>query len=269
MRARVVALAGALGLLFAGLLTACGSTTAGGAAAPSSASGTGPHTITVFAAASVKQTFTLLGKQFEAAHPGTTVALSFAGSSDLAAQIAQGAPADVFASADTKNMDKVTGPGLADGAAADFATNVLTIAVRPGNPSGITGLADLAKPGVKLVVCAAQVPCGSAAQAAAKAANNGAGVTLKPVSEESNVTDVLGKVISGEADAGLVYVTDVKGVSGKVDSVPFPEASAAVNHYPIAVLRDSKDKETARAFVAYVSSPEGRKVLADAGFGAP
>lgn len=253
-----------LGTLLAVQLTACGGTTAG-AGAPSSSSGGGQRTITVFAAASLKQTFTSLGQQFQAAHPGVTVAFSFAGSSDLAAQIANGAPADVFASADTKNMDKVTGPGLADGAAKDFATNVLTIAVRPGNPSGITGLADLAKPGVKLVDCAAQVPCGAAAQAAAKAA----GVNLTPVSEESNVTDVLGKVISGEADAGLVYVTDVKGAAGKVDGVAFPESSAAVNHYPVAVLRDSKDKDTARAFVEYVSGAEGRKVLGDAGFGAP
>lgn len=255
------------GLLAAVLLSACGATTTGAAGSASSASG--QHAITVFAAASLKQTFTELGQQFEAAHPGTAVAFSFGGSSDLAAQIDNGAPADVFASADTKNMDKVTGPGLADGASKDFATNVLTIAVRPGNPSGITGLADLTRPGLKLVECAAQVPCGSAAHAAAKAADNGAGVALKPVSEESNVTDVLGKVISGEADAGLVYVTDVKGAGGKVDSVPFPESSAAVNRYPIAVMRDSKDKETARAFVDFVSGAEGRKVLADAGFGAP
>lgn len=254
-----------LGALLAVQLTACGGTATGGAGAPSSASGGGQRTITVFAAASLKQTFTALGQQFQTAHPGVTVAFSFAGSSDLAAQIANGAPADVFASADTNNMDKVTGSGLADGPAKGFATNVLTIAVRPGNPSGITGLADVAKPGLKLVDCAPQVPCGAAAQAAARAA----GVTLKPVSEESNVTDVLGKVISGEADAGLVYVTDVKGSAGKADSVPFRESSAAVNTYPIAVLRGAKDRDTARAFAEFVSGPEGRKVLADAGFGAP
>jgi molybdate transport system substrate-binding protein len=254
-------------LLAAALLTmvlaACGGPTAAGDGPASSAKGGG--SITVFAAASLQKSFSTLGRQFEAAHPGTAVAFSFAGSSDLAAQIANGAPADLFASADTKNMDKVTGPGLADDSAADFATNVLTIAVRPGNPAGIKGLADLARPGLKLVECAPQVPCGAAAQTAAKAA----GVALSPVSQESNVTDVLGKVISGEADAGLVYVTDVRGAAGKVDSVPFPESSSAVNRYPLAVLRGAKDKALAHQFADYVSGPEGRKVLADAGFGAP
>lgn len=251
-------------VLLAVLLTACGGTTTAGGGAASSADG-GGASITVFAAASLQKSFTALGQKFQAAHPGVAVAFSFAGSSDLAAQIANGAPADVFASADTKTMDKVTGAGLADGTPADFATNVLTIAVRPGNPAGIKGLADLARPGMKLVECAPQVPCGAAAQAAAKAAN----LTLSPVSQESSVTDVLGKVISGEADAGLVYVTDVRGVGGKADSVPFPEAGAAVNHYPLAVLRDARDKKLAHEFAAYISGPEGRKVLADAGFGAP
>lgn len=261
MRRAAAALAG---LLAVALLTACGGTTAAGGPASSSGNG-GGRTITVFAAASLKKSFSAIGQQFEAAHPGTRVAFSFAGSSDLAAQIANGAPADLFASADTATMDKVTGAGLADGAPADFATNVLTIAVRPGNPAGIRGLADLARPGLKLVECAPQVPCGAAAQAAAASAH----VALAPVSQESNVTDVLGKVISGEADAGLVYVTDVRGVGGKVAAVPFPEAGSAVNRYPIAVLRDGKDKELAREFADYVAGPEGRKVLADAGFGAP
>lgn len=265
LNARIAA-AAALVLALAGCGTAAtGSTTTGGAGAPSS----GQRSITVFAAASLKRSFSMLGQQFQTAHPGVTVAFSFAGSSDLAAQITQGAPADVFASADTRTMDKVTGPGLTDGAAKVFATNALTIAVRPGNPTGITGLADLAKPGVKLVLCAPQVPCGAAAQTAAKAAGNGSGVTLSPVSEESNVTDVLGKVISGEADAGLVYTTDVKGTGGKVEGVAFPESSAAVNQYPIAALRGSKDAALAHEFADYVSGPEGRKVLADAGFGAP
>jgi molybdate transport system substrate-binding protein len=248
----------------AGLLTACGGTTAGGGPAASSGNGAA-RTVTVFAAASLKQSFTAIGRQFQAAHPGTTVAFSFAGSSDLAAQIANGAPADLFASADTRTMDKVTGSGLADGTPADFATNVLTIAVRPGNPAGIKGLADLARPGLKLVDCAPQVPCGAAAQAAAASGH----VALAPVSQESNVTDVLGKVAAGEADAGLVYVTDARGAGGKVASVPFPEAASAVNRYPIAVLRDAKDKELAHEFADYVAGPEGRKVLADAGFGAP
>lgn len=261
MRRAAAALAG---LLTVALLTACGGNTAAGAPASSSGNG-GGRTITVFAAASLKKSFSAIGQQFQAAHPGTRVAFSFAGSSDLAAQIANGAPADLFASADTATMDKVTGAGLADGAPADFATNVLTIAVPPGNPAGIRGLADLARPGLKLVDCAPQVPCGAAAQTAAASAH----VALAPVSQESDVTDVLGKVISGDADAGLVYVTDARGAGGKVDSVPFPEAASAVNRYPIAVLRDAKDKELAHEFADYVAGPDGRKALADAGFGAP
>src|SRR6476661_4772310 len=129
---------------------------------------------------------------FEAEHPGTSVALSFAGSSDLASQISQGAPADVFASADTANMKKVQDAGLADGTPENFATNTLAIAVPPGNPAGVTSLKDLARPGIKLVTCARQVPCGAAAARVAQAA----GLTLSPVSEENAVTDVLGKVTS-------------------------------------------------------------------------
>jgi molybdate transport system substrate-binding protein len=246
--------------------TACGGTTAGGAGAPSSAPG---GSVTVFAAASLQRAFTDLGAAFEAAHPGVDVRFSFAGSSDLASQIAQGAPADVFAPADTRTMEKVTGAGLADGDARAFATNTLVIAVRPGNPAGIRSLADLGKPGLRLVLCAPQVPCGAAARTAAKAADGGAGIALAPVSEEPNVTDVLGKVVSGEADAGLVYATDVAGSAGRAEAVTFPEAASAVNTYPIAALAGSKNPEAARAFVAYAAGPEARKVLADAGFGAP
>ena len=159
----------------------------------------GGKSLTVFAAASLRAPFTALAGQFEAAHPGPTVTLSFAGSSDLATQISQGAPADVFASADTKNMAKLSDASLVEGKAADFATNVLTIAVPPANPASITSFADLARPGMKVVICAAQVPCG----AAAKTLEQKTGTTLQPVSEESSVTDVLGKVVSGEADAGL------------------------------------------------------------------
>lgn len=222
-------------------------------------------TLTVFAAASLKAPFTALAQSFEASHPGTRVSLSFAGSSDLANQVAQGAPADVFASADPANMAKVTGSGLADGSPRNFASNTLTIAVPPANPAGIGSFADLAKPGVRVVVCARQVPCGAAA-AALQSRN---GVVLAPVSEESAVTDVLGKVASGEADAGLVYVTDVKGAAGKVKGVPFPEAASAVNTYPIAALRGGREKNLAQAFLDEVTGAEGQKVLADAGFGRP
>jgi molybdate transport system substrate-binding protein len=222
-------------------------------------------TITVFAAASLKATFTKLAGDFEARNPGTKILFSFAGSSDLATQISQGAPADVFASADTKNMAKVSDASLLEGAPLDFATNVLTIAVPPANPASVSSFADLAKPGVKVVICASQVPCG----AATKTVEEATGVTLAPVSEESSVTDVLGKVTSGEADAGLVYVTDVNTAGDNVKEVAFAESAEAVNTYPIAAVRTSKNKDLAAAFIADVTGPEGREVLGDAGFGTP
>lgn len=222
-------------------------------------------TVTVFAAASLKATFTRLADEFEVGNPGTKVTLSFAGSSDLVTQITQGAPADVFASADTKNMAKLSDAKLTDGTATNFATNVLEIAVPPSNPASVASFADLARPGVKVVVCASQVPCGAATDTIEKAS----GVTLSPVSEESSVTDVLGKVTSGEADAGLVYVTDVKGAGDKVKGIALAEAGKAVNTYPIATVGSSRNKELAAAFIAMVTGTEGRKTLADAGFGAP
>ncbi|KQR73897.1 molybdate-binding protein [Arthrobacter sp. Leaf337] len=265
---RITALAAAAALLTAGL-AACGppaSTSTGPAGAGSSAAAGQPSgTVTVFAAASLKATFSKLASDFEAKNPGSKVTLSFAGSSDLATQISQGAPADVFASADTRNMAKLADAGLLEGAETNFATNVLQIAVPPSNPASIAAFADLARPGVKVVVCASQVPCGAASDTVEKAA----GVTLSPVSEESSVTDVLGKVASGEADAGLVYVTDVKGAGDKVKGIPFPEAGKAVNTYPIATVGSSRNKELAAAFIALVTGAEGRKTLAGAGFGAP
>ncbi|GFG53764.1 molybdate ABC transporter substrate-binding protein [Mycolicibacterium agri] len=238
------------------------STTTGGAS-PAPASITGD--ITVFAASSVKSTFTKLAAQLEKDNPGTKVTFNFAGSSDLVAQLTQGAPADVFASADTKNMTKAVDAGLVAKDPVNFATNTLTIVTPPGNPKKIASFADLAKPGTQVVVCAPQVPCGSATEKVEKAT----GVTLKPVSEESTVTDVLGKITAGQADAGLVYVTDAKGAGDKVTTVPFPESSGAVNTYPIAVLKGSKNPAAAQKFVDLVSGAEGRKVLAEAGFAAP
>ncbi|MET3812237.1 molybdate ABC transporter substrate-binding protein [Arthrobacter sp. UYEF3] len=250
-------------------INGCGTGTpaaTGGPPAAGTSEGTQPTgTITVFAAASLKSTFTKLAADFEAGHPGTKIALSFAGSSDLVTQISQGAPADVFASADTKNMTKLSDASLVEGSPADFATNVLTIAVPPANPASVGSFADLAKPGVKVVICASQVPCG----AATKTIEKETGTTLKPVSEESSVTDVLGKVRSGEADAGLVYVTDVRAAGDKVKEIPFARAAKAVNTYPITAVRSSKNKELAAAFIAAVTGPAGKKVLADAGFGTP
>lgn len=241
-------------------LTACA-----GGTAPTSAAKTG-GSITVFAAASLTATFTELAADFEAANPGTTVQLTFAGSSDLVTQITEGAPADVFASADAKSMTKLTDAALVDAdAPVDFATNVLEIAVPPGNPAGVTTLADLADPAVKTVVCAAQVPCGAATAAIEQAT----GSHIVPVSEESSVTDVLGKVVSGEADAGLVYVTDVISAGDAVEGIEFPESSRAVNTYPIAVVKTSARPDVAAAFVAFVTGSVGEDVLSAAGFGKP
>ncbi|HEU4546243.1 MAG TPA: molybdate ABC transporter substrate-binding protein, partial [Microlunatus sp.] len=175
------------------------------------------------------------------------------------------APGDVFASADTTNMDKATADDLVEGRPVDFASNTLEIAVPPDNPASITSFADLAEDGVKVVVCAPQVPCGSATQKVEAVT----GVDLTPVSEESSVTDVLNKVTSGEADAGLVYKTDVQTAGDKVLGVPFPESSGAVNVYPIAVLAGGENAELAREFVDLVTGSAGRQVLADAGFGRP
>lgn len=253
----------AAGLLL-GTVAACGSSDT------DTTSGTGPDasqpvTLTVFAAASLKTSFTAIGKAFEADHDGVTVTFSFAGSSDLVAQIQQGAPADVFASADTKNMDKATADDLVAGSPADFAANTLQIATPPDNPADIDSLDDLADPDVKVVICAAEVPCGAAA-AGVEAAG---GVDITPVSEEQSVTDVLGKVISGEADAGLVYVTDVKAAGDQVLGVTFPESGEVVNTYPIAALSGSDHPEVARSFADFVKGPEAQAILAAAGFATP
>jgi molybdate transport system substrate-binding protein len=235
----------------------------GDAALPATEAITGE--LTVFAAASLKSTFTELGAQFEKSHPGTTVTFNFAGSSDLVAQLTQGAPADVFASADTNNMTKAVDGGLIEGEPVDFATNTLTIVTPPGNPKGIASFADLARAGTQVVVCAPQVPCGSATEKVEKAT----GVTLTPVSEESAVTDVLSKITSGQADAGLVYVTDAAGAGDKVTAIPFPQSGAAVNTYPIAALSEALNPAAAQGFVDLVTGPQGLEVLSAAGFAAP
>jgi molybdate transport system substrate-binding protein len=245
-------------LLFGG----CGSAPAS-SGSPGSTSG--QRSVTVFAAASLKQPFTALGARFESSHPGTSVSFSFAGSSDLVTQLQEGAPADVFASADTTNMAKATADDLVDGTPVLFASNTLEIAVPPDNPARIGSLRDLAGAGVTVVVCAPAVPCGSATRKVEAAT----GITLHPVSEESAVTDVLNKVQTGEADAGLVYVTDVHGAGGKVAGITFAESASAVNDYPIARLRSSKEAGLAGEFTELVTGPEGQRVLADAGFAKP
>ncbi|MEU5841057.1 molybdate ABC transporter substrate-binding protein [Rhodococcus sp. NPDC047139] len=218
----------------------------------------------VYAAASLKAPFTDIAQRFEEANPGVSVEFSFAGSADLGAQLEQGAPADVFASADIRTMEIAVDAGLLAGEPVPFATNTLTIVTEPGNPRNIASLADLTDEGISVVVCAPQVPCGAATTQLEEAA----GTDLVPVSEESSVTDVLGKVASGQADAGLVYVTDAIGAGEKVATVPVPRSAEIVNVYPVAALRDSRNPDRADDFVRFVVGSEGRAALDEAGFGA-
>jgi len=252
-------------LLAATVATAgCGSASSTSGSSPS-ASPTAKTTLTVFAAASLKGSFQKIADGFTADHTNVDVRLSFAGSSDLVAQIQQGAPADVIATADTTTMGKLVTDGLLTDAPKNFATNTLEIAVPPGNPAGITALADLAKPGVKVVLCAPKVPCGAAAAKVQTAAH----VTITPVSEEQSVTDVLGKVSAGEADAGLVYVTDVQSAGAKVRGIPFPESTSVVNTYPIGVVKKSANAALAQQFVDTVLGAKGQAVLTNFGFAHP
>ncbi|MFC3502588.1 molybdate ABC transporter substrate-binding protein [Micromonospora krabiensis] len=250
----VLAAAAALALTLAG----CGD---GGTAGGSGGTGT----VTVFAAASLTESFTRIGRDFEAAHPGTTVVFNFAGSSALATQINQGAPADVFASAAPATMATVTDAGNADGTPNTFVRNQLVIAVAKDNPRGIVGLADLARPGTTVALCAPQVPCGGAARTALDAA----GVTLTPVTLEQDVKGALAKVRLGEVDAALVYRTDARAAAADVTGIEFPESSRAVNDYPIAVLKDAPNPAGGHAFVDHVRSDAGRAVLTAAGFQSP
>ncbi|WP_345184553.1 molybdate ABC transporter substrate-binding protein [Microbacterium panaciterrae] len=230
------------------------------ATATSTASGE----LTVFAAASLSGAFAKITDAFEAENPGVTVTpITYDGSSTLATQIIAGAPVDVFASADQKNMDKVSQAGLA-GTVPVFTTNVLQIAVAPGNPHHVTGLSSLTDPSLKVVLCAPAVPCGNAA----KTLLDAAGAAVTPASEEQNVTAVLAKVKAGEADAGLVYTTDVKAAGSAVTGVAIPGADKAINSYPITVLKGAKNPKAATAFVDFVRSPAGQRILKDLGFGA-
>jgi molybdate transport system substrate-binding protein len=252
-----------MGLLAGGLLlTGCTGSNSGqaGTQAPQQR-----IPVTVLAAASLTDVFGQLEPVFEQAHPGTDLQFSFGGSSDLAQQIVNGAPADVFASANMKQMGVVAAAGLVEGQPRLFATNVLTIVVPPGNPKKIKTFADMARSDVTEVVCAAQVPCGAATEKIEK----NTGVQLSPASEEPDVRSVLSKVAAGEADAGLVYVTDARSAQGQVEHIDFPEAKDAINEYSIAALQGAGHPQLARAFVDFVLGPQGQQALATAGFGAP
>lgn len=247
-------------------MTACGNDSGSGSPQPSGSTGGGvTGDLTVFAASSLTESFNQIGKDFEAANPGTKVTFNFGASSTLANQINQGAPADVFAAASPATMKTVTDAGNGDGSPTVFVKNQLVIAVAKGNPKGITGLADLTKPGLKVALCAEQVPCG----AAAKKALDAASVKLTPVTLEPDVKSALSKVKLGEVDAALVYRTDAKAASADVDGIEFPESAGAINDYPMVVLKNAPNKAAAQAFAAYVLSDNGKAVLTQAGFQAP
>ncbi|WP_309115583.1 molybdate ABC transporter substrate-binding protein [Saccharothrix sp.] len=227
--------------------------------------GSAPGEVTVFAAASLTESFTSLGKDFEAANPGIKVKFNFGGSSALAQQLNQGAPADVFASAAPANMEQVADTGTITATPTTFARNTLQIAVPKGNPGGVGGLADFGKAELKIALCAEQVPCGAAARKVLAAA----GVTAVPDTLEQDVKAALTKVSLGEVDAALVYRTDVKAAGGKVEGKDFPEAGQAVNDYPIAPVAKARNAAGAQAFIDFVRSEKGRAVLTEAGFVLP
>lgn len=238
-----------------------------GCAAPTPQPGAGDDlggSVTVFAAASLSEAFEEIADAFTAEHPGVTVTLSFGGSSGLATQLVQGAPADVFASANTQTMEQVVDEGLVLGA-QNFATNTLEIAVPAGNPGDVAALADFARPELIVALCAPEVPCG----AAAVSVLDEAGVAASVDTYEQDVKAVLTKVVLGEVDAGLVYSTDVLAAGEAVEGIEFAEAARAVVSYPIAALTRAPNPNAAQQFVAFVLSDAGQKILQEAGFGAP
>ena len=257
----ITAVAAAALLVVAGCSSRSNGTNAGGSPS-SSAKPTG--SITVLAASSLTEAFNQIKKDFEAANPGTTVTLSFAASSALAQQITSGAPADVFASAATANMDQVVSAGDAS-SPQNFAKNVMEVATPPNNPGNVSSVTDLAKSSVKVALCQPQVPCGVVAAEVFK----NAGITVKPVTLQPDVKSVLTQVETGNVDAGMVYVTDVQAAGSKVKGVTIPASDNASTLYPIATINSSKHKFEAQAFMNYVLSPAGQQVLAAAGFEKP
>lgn len=265
---RVLRLAVAASIIL--ILTGCAGAqsaqdAAPGASVPGTAADDLAGELTVYAAASLTAAFDELSTKFEELHPSLDVLpVVYDGSSVLATQLIEGAPADVFASADEKNMTAVVDADLVSGSPELFATNTLVIATPAGNPGEVEALDDLGDPDLTVVLCAAEVPCGAASQTLL--AN--AGVTVTPSSQEQNVTAVLTKIAADEADAGLVYRTDVTGRTD-VESITPAGAEDVVNRYPIAALVNAKNPDAAAAFAAFVTGPEGREVLDSLGFGAP
>ena len=219
----------------------------------------------MFAASSLTQAFTEIGAAFEADNPNTSVIFTFAGSGDLVTQIAEGAPADVFVSADETTMKKLMDAGENAGEPVSIARNRMEIVIEKGNPKGIEGVADLAKPGLIVVLCADTVPCGK--NAAAVLAN--AAVNVTPQSFEDKVKGVVTKVSAGEADAGIVFVTDVQTASEAADGVEIPDDINVINEYPVVVTKEASNPEAAQAFIDYVGGNSGQAILARYGFLAP
>ena len=251
----------AAGLLMSVTVAACGSSSSSGDSG-SSASGGLSGSITVFAASSLTGAFTQIADSFEQAHPGTKVVFQFGSSGDLATSINQGGSADVFASAAPSNMQSVVSAGDAS-SPQNFVSNTAEIATPPGNPKHIKTLADLAH--AKVALCVPTAPCGALAQQLLTKA----GVTVRPAASEPDVKSTLAVVQSGDVDAGIVYVTDVKAAGSKVTGVPIPAAQNGTTEYPIAALTHAKNPALAQAFVSYVESAAAQQVLHTAGFLAP
>jgi molybdate transport system substrate-binding protein len=246
----------------------CGSDDDSGAAAASEAATEGAATrgdLTAFAAASLTELFTEIGDAFMTANPDAKVTFNFASSSDLVTQINEGAPADVYASADQANMTNLTDAGNNAGEPQVFATNSLEIIVPAGNPKGITALADLANPDIIFVTCAPEVPIGQYSQQVL----DNAGVTVTPASLEENVKGIVNKVTLGEADAGIVYKTDVIAAGDKAEGVDIPADINVTAKYPIVATKDAPNPEAAQAWIDFVLGAEGQKILASYGFEAP
>jgi len=262
--ARTWGMAGLLSLTLVTSVSGCSQKSS----SPTQSSSSGHSSTTsimVFAAVPLKPAFALLAGKFQADNPSATVDFDFATSAELANKLTQGADADVYASADSAQMDTVTKAGLTGSDPVNFASNTLVIITAPGDPKQIHTFADLAKSGLRVAVCQSAVPCGAATQRI----EDDTGVHLDPTSEGSTVSDVLTKVTNGEADAALVYITDALKAGDSVSTVKFPESADAVNVYPIAILRHASHPALAQKFVDLVTGEVGRKVLNQAGFANP
>jgi molybdate transport system substrate-binding protein len=242
----------------------CGDSDSAATKGPSSVAAVSGDVV-VFAASSLTEAFTEVGAAFKAVNPDANVVFTFAGSGDLVTQIGEGAPADVFASADDSNMTKLTDAGESAGQPVSIAKNTMEIIVEKGNPKAITGLADLAKADLLVVLCADTVPCGKSAAAVL----GNAAVTLTPVSLEDKVKGVVTKVSAGEADAGIVYVSDVNAAGDAAEGVAIPADINVINNYPMVVTKEATNESGAQAFIDYVASPAGQAILAKYGFLAP